>query len=84
MRCFGAQAATSGLLLGVSEPTEQKFTMFALAMIPYFGFNAWFLAGPGRDVFTSWLWLDVVGNVSVAFLYGFRWNTSDNDAGHVF
>lgn len=28
---------------------------FAGAMVPYLGFNAYFLLGPGRGVFTGWL-----------------------------
>lgn len=63
MRCFGAQAMTVGLLLGVSPMDERSFTSFALAMIPYLMFNAWFGVGPGRGVFTRWLFMDFVGNV---------------------
>jgi hypothetical protein len=63
MRCFGAQAMTCGLLLGTSEMTANSFTMFGLAMVPYLGFNAWFGIGPGRGVFTHWLWMDFIGNI---------------------
>ena len=63
MRCFGAQAMTTGLLLGVSPMNEGSFTFFGLAMIPYLMFNAWFLIGPGRGVFTKLLLMDFVGNV---------------------
>lgn len=63
MRCFGAQALTTGLLLGTSDMTIRSFTAFGLAMIPYLGFNAWFTVGPGRGVFTKWLWMDFIGNV---------------------
>lgn len=63
MRCFGAQAMTAGLLLGVSPMDERSFTNFGLAMIPYVAFNAWFGIGPGRGVFTKWLFMDFVGNV---------------------
>jgi hypothetical protein len=63
MRCFGAQALTTGLLLSTSEMSAKSFTSFGLAMIPYLGFNAWFLVGPGRGMFTGFLWLDFVGNV---------------------
>ena len=59
---------TSGLLLGVSNLTARGFALFGLSMIPYLGFNAWFLVGPGKGVFTEWLWLDLVGNV--VFLSG--------------
>jgi hypothetical protein len=63
MRCFGAQAVTTGLLLSVSDMTVQSFTAFGLAMIPYLGFNTWFGIGPGRGMFTKVLWLDFTGNV---------------------
>lgn len=63
MRCFGAQAMTAGLLLGTSSLDERGFTCFGLAMIPYLFFNAWYLAGPGRGVFTNWLYMDLVGNL---------------------
>ena len=68
MRCFGAQAMTSGLLLGFSNLTASGFALFGLSMVPYLGFNAWFLFGPGKGVFTGWLWLDLMGNV--VFLSG--------------
>ena len=63
MRCFAAQAMTSGLLLGVSPMDERSFTSFGLAMVPYLLFNGWFLVGPGQGVFTNWLLADFVGNV---------------------
>ncbi|KAH8599538.1 hypothetical protein B0O99DRAFT_737310 [Bisporella sp. PMI_857] len=47
-RCFGAQAMTVGLLLFTSDMTARSFTAFGLAMLPYLGFNAWFLGGPGK------------------------------------
>jgi ABC-type multidrug transport system permease subunit len=68
MRCFGAQAMTAGLLLSASTMTVHSFTAFGLAMIPYLGFNAWFGIGPGRGVFTKWLWMDFIGNM--VFLSG--------------
>lgn len=71
MRCFGAQAMTSGLLLGVSPMDERSFTAFGVAMLPYLMFNAWFLAGPGRGVFTNWLFMDLVGNVVFAVGSGY-------------
>ena len=42
--------------------TAKSFTIFGLSMIPYLGFNAWFGIGPGKGVFTGWLWMDFVGN----------------------
>ncbi|KAK1763717.1 hypothetical protein QBC33DRAFT_549014 [Phialemonium atrogriseum] len=62
-RCFGAQAMTCGLLLGTSDMTVNSFVAFGLAMIPYIGFNAWFGIGPGKGVFTRWLWMDFIGNM---------------------
>ena len=59
---------TSGLLLAVSDMTVTSFTAFGLAMVPYLGFNAWFIVGPGKGLFTNWLWMDLIGNVT--FLSG--------------
>lgn len=66
MRCFGAQAMISGLLLGVAPMNARSFNAFALAMMPFLGFNAWFIVGPGREMFTNWLLMDLVGNVFYA------------------
>lgn len=63
MQCFGAQAMTCGLVLGTSTMTSKSFSVFAGAMVPYIGFNFWFGVGPGKGLFTKWLWLDFVGNV---------------------
>ena len=63
MRCFGAQAMTAGLLLGTAPMDERSFASFGLAMIPFLGFNAYFIVGPGREVFTKWLLMDLVGNL---------------------
>ncbi|PKS08090.1 hypothetical protein jhhlp_005365 [Lomentospora prolificans] len=63
MRCFGAQAMTAGLLLGTAPMDERSFTCFGLAMVPYIFFNAWYGVGPGRGVFTKWLFMDFVGNI---------------------
>ncbi|KAL2798990.1 hypothetical protein BJX66DRAFT_294538 [Aspergillus keveii] len=71
MRCFGAQAMTCGLLVGVADMSRKSFLAFGAAMVPYLGFNAWFGIGPGRGVFTPWLWLDFVGNVG--FFVGSLW-----------
>ena len=54
---------TCGLLIYTSDMTERSFTAFGIAMIPYLGFNAWFGVGPGRGVFTKWLWMDFIGNL---------------------
>jgi hypothetical protein len=71
MRCFGAQAVTCSLLLGVVDMTRKSFLAFGAAMVPYLGFNAWFGVGPWRGVFTPWLWLDFVGNAG--FFFGSLW-----------
>jgi hypothetical protein len=54
---------TAGLLLGTSKMTVTSFTTFGVSMTPYLGFNAWFIIGPGRGVFTNLLWMDFVGNM---------------------
>lgn len=43
--------------------SQRSFTVFGLAMTPYVAFNLWFGFGPGRGMFTPWLWLDFIGNM---------------------
>ena len=45
--------------------TASSFTKFGLAMIPYIVvFNFWYGGfGPGRGMFTSFMWLDLLGNL---------------------
>lgn len=81
MRCFGAQAMTSGLLLSTTTINAQAFKIFGLSMVPYLVFNAWFAAewlgfGAGREggigsMFTKVLLLDFVGNC--VFMGGSLW-----------
>ncbi|KAL4874461.1 hypothetical protein BJY04DRAFT_203928 [Aspergillus karnatakaensis] len=65
MQFFGAQALTTGLLLGVSNMDRFGFLMFGVAMVPYMMFDLWYGIGPGRElgVFTGWLWVDFVATV---------------------
>lgn len=71
MQCFGAQAVTTGLLLGTATMTAASFKAFGLAMLPYLGFNVWFGVGPGKGMFTPVLGLDFVGNI--VFALGSAW-----------
>ncbi|KAL1839719.1 hypothetical protein VTJ49DRAFT_1224 [Mycothermus thermophilus] len=70
-RCFGAQAMTCALVLGTSDMTAFSFTAFAMAMVPYLGWNFWFGVGPGKGMINSWMWLDCVGNLF--FMGGSLW-----------
>ncbi|KAK0653030.1 hypothetical protein B0T16DRAFT_388186 [Cercophora newfieldiana] len=67
VRCWGAQAMTCGLVVGTSKMTPFSFTSFAVAMLPYIGWNFWQGLGPGRDMVTNFIWLDFAGNVFFTF-----------------
>ncbi|KAK4096407.1 hypothetical protein N658DRAFT_562441 [Parathielavia hyrcaniae] len=73
VRCFGAQAMTCGVVLGMSQMTALSFKVFGLAMIPYIaGFNFWFSGiGPATGVINNWMWLDFIGNTF--FMLGSFW-----------
>lgn len=69
--CFGAQALISGLFAAFSRFTRATFLAYGVALIPFFGFNAWFtLVDP---VFTPIGLLDAVGNAVMLALCVFGW-----------
>ena len=45
MRCFGAQAAVTALLLGTARLDRAGYRVFALAMLPFFAFDVAALRG---------------------------------------
>ncbi len=64
MGCFGAQAALTGTILLMARSTPTTFLVFGLAgSLPFFAFNLWYtLVEP---VLNGWMWLDVLGNVTI-------------------
>lgn len=71
MRVFGAHAVTCGLLLGTADMSRRSWSAFGLAVASFMGFNVWMGIGPGKGMFTKWLWMDFVGNA--AFALGSAW-----------
>ena len=43
MGCFGAQAILSGLFAWFSRFTRTTFVVYAIALLPFFWFNYWFV-----------------------------------------
>jgi len=41
--CFGAQAVLSGLFAAFSRFTRTTFLVYGVALLPFFGFNYWFV-----------------------------------------
>jgi hypothetical protein len=73
--CFGAQAMISGLFAAFSRFTRATFLAYGIALIPFFGFNAWFtLVDP---VFTPIGLLDAVGNAVMLALCVIGWRRAD-------
>lgn len=54
---------TCGLVVGTSTMTPYSFRAFAIAMLPYIGWNFWMAFGPGKEMVTNFIWMDFVGNV---------------------
>jgi hypothetical protein len=73
--CFGAQAVISGLFAAFSRFTRATFLAYGVALIPFFGFNAWFtLVDP---VFTPVGLLDAVGNAVMLVLCVIGWRRAE-------
>jgi hypothetical protein len=61
MACFGAQAVLFGLMALVTRWQARSFAVFAVLLLPFFGFNYWFHYEV--PVLTSIGMLDFAGNV---------------------
>jgi hypothetical protein len=75
--CFGAQAVLSGLFIWFSRWTAQTFFMYALALLPFFGFNYWFLYEV--PVFNSWMVIDFGSNAAMLALTSWGWRMTRQD-----
>ena len=64
--CFGAQAVVSGLFAAFSRFTARTFLVYAIALLPFFVFNYWFVFVV--PMFNIWMALDFVANVAMLFL----------------
>ncbi len=72
LACFGAQAVLAGTIMALARFTPTTFLVFGLVgSIPFFIFNYYFVFVV--EMFTHWMLLDFVGNVSIFALcmYGY-------------
>jgi hypothetical protein len=66
MGCFGAQAILSGLFAWFSRFTRTTFLLYAIALLPFFWFNYWFVFVV--PMFNQWMLLDFAANVGMLAL----------------
>jgi len=64
--CFGAQAVLSGLFAAFSRFTRTTFLVYAIALLPFFWFNYWFVFVV--PVFNRWMALDFACNLAMLAL----------------
>lgn len=64
--CFGAQAVLSGLFAAFSRFTRTTFAVYGVALLPFFGFNYWFVFVV--PVLNEWMMLDFVCNAAMLAL----------------
>jgi hypothetical protein len=72
--CFGAQAVLSGLFAFFSRFTKTTFLVYAIALLPFFWFNYWFVFIV--PMFNAWLALDFVSNLAMLGLCVWGWRKS--------
>jgi hypothetical protein len=72
--CFGAQAVLGGLFLWFSQLTRNGFLAYAIALLPFFGFNYWFVFV--LPLFNKWLALDFLSNAAMLGLSLWGWRLS--------
>jgi hypothetical protein len=80
MGCFGAQAVLAGLFAFFSRFTRTTFLVYAIALLPFFWFNYWFLFVV--PMFTQWMLLDFAANFAMLALcvIGYRASHEGRDA----
>ena len=78
MACFGAQAVLFGLMALVTRWDARSFIVFALLLLPFFGFNYWFHYR--EPVLTSIGMLDFAGNVTMLVLAVLGWRAAKAEA----
>lgn len=76
--CFGAQAVLSGLFAAFSRFTKTTFLVYAVALLPFFWFNYWFVFVV--PMFNAWLALDFVSNVAMLILCLLGWRKLSQEA----
>lgn len=76
--CFGAQAVLFGLMALVTRWDARSFVVFAVLLLPFFGFNYWFHYRV--PVLTSIGMLDFAGNVTMLVLALLGWRAAKAEA----
>jgi hypothetical protein len=74
MACFGAQAVLFGLMTLVVQWNARSFAVFAVLLLPFFGFNYWFHYEV--PVLNSIGMLDFAGNVTMLVLAIAGWRAA--------
>jgi hypothetical protein len=80
MACFGAQAVLFGLMALVTRWNARSFAVFAVLLLPFFGFNYWFHYEV--PVLTSIGMLDFAGNVTMLVLAILGWRAARGEEAH--
>jgi len=75
--CFGAQAVLFGLMALTVRWSARSFAVFAVLLLPFFGFNYWFHYEV--PVLTSIGMLDFAGNVTMLVLAIIGWRAARAD-----
>lgn len=74
MGCFGAQAVLGGLFALCSRFTARTFAVYAVALLPFFGFNYYFtIVDP---VFTNLMLLDFGANLAMLLFCWVGWRAA--------
>lgn len=76
--CFGSQAVLFGLMALVTSWSARSFAVFAVLLLPFFGFNYWFHYEV--PVLTSIGMLDFAGNVTMLVLAILGWRAARAEA----
>ncbi|SMQ64349.1 hypothetical protein SAMN06297468_0998 [Altererythrobacter xiamenensis] len=72
--CFGAQAVLGGLFIWFSQWQRRTFLVYAIALLPFFWFNYWFVFEV--PIFNRWLALDFGANAAMLALSLWGWRLS--------
>ncbi|MCZ8369819.1 MAG: hypothetical protein O9293_07635 [Porphyrobacter sp.] len=76
--CFGSQAVLFGLMALVTRWNARSFAVFAVLLLPFFGFNYWFHYEVPE--LTSIGMLDFAGNVTMLVLAIMGWRAAKAEA----
>lgn len=69
--CFGAQAVLGGLFIWFSQWRRTTFLVYAIALLPFFAFNYWFVFEV--PIFNHWMVIDFAANAVMLGLSLWGW-----------